>query len=401
MTLLARARGIVAAPDEGKRVVRRVMPARRVSATRLAWLDWLRVLAVIAILGAHAGQVFMPWADWFITNDTRSRAVGLAVFVVGPWLLPLLMLLAGFAGQHSLRRRTNGEFLWDRTRRVLIPFIAGMLVLVPPQVYIERRFHGDFDGSLLSFYQSFFTDGLYPEGNFALRHMWFLAHLFVYSAVALPLFRYWSRAAARERLDRVATRLGERTGWIWLALPLIAERHITWAVLTRLGWRLEDWTSQTALLLAFVYGFALAASPPLMRLIDARWRDALRVALVFTAALLALAWNGFIPARLPPSSTVAALAFWTAYTFGAWAWTVAVLGFGRRHLTVDTRFLAYARRDAYAWYLLHQTVIVALAAWVVTWPTGLMPKFGGLVISSAAVTAAGAALLNRLKTRRS
>jgi peptidoglycan/LPS O-acetylase OafA/YrhL len=376
-------------------------PARRAPTPRLAWLDWLRVLAVIGILVAHVGQVFMPWADWFITNDTRSRTVGLAVFLVGPWLLPLLMLLAGFAGQYSLRRRTSGEFLWDRTRRVLIPFVVGMLVLVPPQVYIERRFHGDYDGSLLSFYPRFFTDGLYPEGDFALRQMWFLAHLFVYSAVALPLFRYWDSAAARDTLDRFANGLGERTGWMWLALPLIAERHVTWYVVSHMGWTLEDWTGQTALMLVFIYGFALAASPRLMQIIDAQWPDALRVALVFTAVLLAFAWNGYIPARLPPSSTVAALAFWTAYTFGAWAWTVAVLGIGRRHLTAETRFLVYARRDAYSWYLLHQTVIVALAAWVVTWPAGLALKLAGLVISSAALTAAGAATLNRLTRPRS
>jgi hypothetical protein len=134
----------------------------------------------------------------------------------------------------------------------------------------------------------------------------------------------------------------------------------------------------------------------LAELVDRQWPGALRVALGFAVVLVVLAWNGFIPARLPPESTTAALAFWSVYTFGAWACAVTAIGLGRRYLRVDDRALAFARRSGYAWYLLHQTAILVVAVWVVTWSANVPVKFAGLALIAGAATVVSASALNRL-----
>jgi len=78
---------------------------------------------------------------------------------------------------------------------LLVPLCIGIVLLVPPQVYAERRLRGQFQGSFLAFFPHFF-EGVYPHGNFSWHHLWFLGHLFLYSLLALPLFRYWQHPAA-------------------------------------------------------------------------------------------------------------------------------------------------------------------------------------------------------------
>ena len=361
---------------------------------RVAWIDWLRLLALAGVFVVHVSQVFNPWDAWHVTNAERSRVVGEAAVLFAPWVMPLLMLLAGVGAWHSLAHRTNAQYVRERAVRLLVPLVVGVLVLVPPQVWAERRWRGQFDGSLLAFYPHAFSGGLYPSGNLSWHHLWFLAHLFAYAVVTLPLFRYWRGARGREQMRRIARLCGGRAGLLWLALPLLVERHLAWVLQGR---EARDWSGQSMLLVTYVYGFVLAGEPALGRDVDAQWRRALVYAALSTLVLTTLCWFGIVPARLPPQSAPGALAFWTAYAVGAWAWVVALLGAGRRYLHAETRVLARARRDGYAWYLLHQTVIVVVAARVVTWHAGIPLKLATIAVVSLAATLGGAALLAHLR----
>ena len=151
----------------------------------------------------------------------------------------------------------------------------------------------------------------------------------------------------------------------------------------------------------YAYGFVLAAEPVFGRNVDRQWRRFLALGVMGISALIALAWVGAIPSRLPPASEWWALAFWTVYAVGAWSLVVAVLGLGRRYLNSDTTALERGRHAGLAWYLVHQPVIVALAAWVVTWSLGIWTKALALLLLSLAVTVAVIALLQWGKSLRS
>jgi hypothetical protein len=85
-----------------------------------------------------------------------------------------------------------------------------------------------------------------------------------------------------------------------------------------------------------------------------------------------------------------------------WCWLAALIGWGSRKLAPaegaappsDGRanrlagWLRYASEAALPVYVLHQTVIVALAYYVVRWPVGVWPKWLAISLGSLAITLA-------------
>lgn len=375
-------------------------PVEFESASRVAYVDWLRVLALLGVFVIHVCSPFNPWDHWHIRSPERSRFLGAVVVFMAPWIMPLFMMLAGTSAWYSLRRRANAAYVRDRVTRILIPLIIGVLVLVPPQVYAERRLHGQFAGTFLKFYPRFFEGGIYPVGNFSWHHLWFLGYLFAYSLLALPLFRFWQGERGRRQLEWLARISSGPVGLLWLAVPILVERYFFWFVFGRRNLLLADWSGRSILFVLYAYGFVLAAEPGFGLNVDRQWRRFLALGVVGIAGLITLAWIGAIPSRFPSTSEWWALAFWTVYAVGAWSWVVAVLGMGRHYLNSETQALERGRRGGLLWYLVHQPVIVLLAAWVVTWRTGVEAKALALFLLSLAGTVVLIALVHSVSHLR-
>ena len=362
---------------------------------RLRYVDAVRVWAVAIVFVVHVAEVFNPWDEWHITNAERSRVAGEIALIAAPWVMPIIMLLAGVSAWYSLQRRGNGEYVRERVARVLLPLIVGTLTLVPPQVYLERRLRGQFHGSFIEFYPHFFQ-GIYPDGNFSWHHLWFLAHLFLYSLIALPLFRHWRRNDGGRTMAWAARVSGAPGGILWLAIPLILERNLLWGLFPERHMLASDWSNHALLFVAYVYGFVLAGTPWLGRAIDAQWPRALMTALIGTVALSIGTWLGVVPTRIPPPYSLEYLAFWTLYAIGAWAWMVAILGVARRWLDRDGAVVRYGRRTGYTVYIVHQPIIVAVAYVVVQTSASVASKFTTIFVISAVATFFSAELLTRL-----
>ena len=347
-------------------------------------LDWLRVLGICAVLVIHLGEVFNPWDEWHVSNPVRSRLAGEVVVFFAPWIMPMMFLVAGWSSCYALERRPNRRFVRERFVRLGIPLVLGVLLLVPPQVYLERRLREQFTGSLVAFYPHFF-DGIYPQGNFSWHHLWFLGHLLVYSLVALPLFRYWRSERGRLQLRRIATWCAGPFGLLWLAAPLVLERHVLWWLLPARAALTVDWANHAILFVAFVYGYMLAAEPAFLTDLDQQWKSAARFAIAMSAALWAMAWRGLLPNGIPEPYSTGYLAFWSIYGVGAWAWVVFVIGVARRVRWRDPPLFVWARDRSYAWYLVHQPVVVAAAVAVI--PTSL--PLGAKVAAFSAISIVG------------
>jgi acyltransferase-like protein len=383
--------GAVTPPAAARDVDRQTGPPD----ARIRYVDAVRVWAIALVFVVHVAEVFNPWDEWHITNRERSRAVGEIALIAAPWVMPIIMLLAGVSAWYSLHRRDNRAYVRDRVVRVLLPLIVGTLTLVPPQVYLERRLRGQFNGSFLAFYPHFF-DGIYPQGNFSWHHLWFLAHLFLYSLLALPLFRYWLREGGGRTMRWAAQVSGHQGGLLWLAVPLIIERNLLWGLFPERHMLASDWSNHALLFVAYVYGFVLAGTPWLGRAIDAQWPRALATAALGTICLSIGTWTDVIPTRIPPPYSVAYLAFWMLYSIVAWAWMVAVLGVARRWLNGDSAVVRYGRRTGYTVYIVHQPIIVAVAFLVVQTHASVAMKFTEIFVISGVATFLSAEVVSRL-----
>ena len=167
---------------------------------RSYYVDWLRVLAVLLLFPFHAGQIYNE-APFYVKDNIPIPIIIFLCDFIYQWHMPLFMFLAGIGSYYALRFRSGKHYLFERFRRLLIPLIFGTLVLIPSVAYIrmfgnpDRVWHEGFsqnavpgfNKSFFAFYPDFFN-GIYPNGNFEWGHLWFLAYLFTFSVVGLPIF---------------------------------------------------------------------------------------------------------------------------------------------------------------------------------------------------------------------
>lgn len=101
-----------------------------------------------------------------------------------------------------------------------------MLFIVPPQVYVERLYFGQFTGSYLQFWPAEAFIGSYPEGNISWHHLWFLPYLLIYSVVLSPLFLYIRRHPDNNLSTLLRRCLQKPLGWYVFAALVLSKSSV-------------------------------------------------------------------------------------------------------------------------------------------------------------------------------
>ncbi|WP_324667936.1 acyltransferase family protein [Geochorda subterranea] len=344
-------------------------------ATRRYDLDWLRSMAVLLLIPFHAARIFDVWEPFYVKDAQSSAGLSYLVALMGPWQMPLLFFIAGSAAWFSLGRRDPSRYLAERFRRLLIPFLFGNLVIVPPQGYLARMREPGYAASYLEFVGGYFRDfrdltGYF--GSFTPGHLWFILFLFVISCSVLPLALAWRGEAGRRWLGRLASWVGRPGAILLLAVPLAAMK-----LLPEAGGK-----NPFFYWLLFVYGYVLMSEAAWQRAVDRHRRIALAVGAVTSAGLLVI-W-GSRPGWA--SSVVGDLLVGLMETVNGWAWVIALVGLAHAHLDVAHPVLRYASEAAYPFYILHQTVLVAVGWFVVRWPVGVALKWALICVVGGGLT---------------
>ncbi len=321
-------------------------------------LDWLRVLAFAAVFFYHCGRFFNS-SGWHIKNAETSLVADILTGIFDLWGMPLLFAISGASIFFALRPGGAGRFLRERVTRLLVPLVFGILVLAPPQIYLERLTHGEFQGNFFQFLPRFF------DGDFAWTgvHLWYLEYLFLFTLVLTPLF-IWLKQPSGQRVLAGLSRFTARPAAIYLwAIPLALIVILT----DPFGLRGEGLPESLLRLVVYplplVYGFLIFADEGIQQTIIRQRRLALILALAFTPlppiVTLALTEWGWKPG-LVGFVLVMALAMLLA-----WWYILAVLGYGMRYLTASRARLAYANEAVLPFYILHQPVILLIGYFVI------------------------------------
>jgi len=333
-------------------------------------LDWLRVLAVLLLVPFHTGMIFVEW-DFHIKNPETSTGLTILNAFIDNWHMPLLFLLAGAATWLALGKRTAGRYVWERLQRLIVPFLFGMLVIVPPQTYCERLQKSGFKGSLLDFYGQLFN-GIYPQGNLTWNHLWFLLYLFLISLILLPLIGRWKSGRNHSFFTALAEWLSPGCRIVLLFIPLAVIQMSLKVAFPGPQNLVSDWARLLFMMVVFLYGVLFCGSPDLMRsLVRNRWPAlATGLAIFFFFVLLHLA--GY---RFEFSYNLPNLLQLGVKSLATLCWLIAILGFARQHLNFSNPFLSYANEAVLPFYILHQTVIIVLGYPIVNTVLPLMTKY--------------------------
>jgi glucan biosynthesis protein C len=341
-------------------------------------IDWMRILAVLLLIPFHTARIFDIFEPFFVKNAELSVWLSyLVIFFLSKWQMQLLFLLAGASTWYALRRRSGGQYIGERLKRLLVPFIFGTLVIVPPQMYFALLHRSNAPASYLAYYPHFFELNLdvpdYFGIGFTWAHLWFILNLFVISLIALPLFLSLKTRGGQRITAGVGAFLERGPAIFLLALPLPFVSFLLPEV---------DGKPFFIYLLVFIYGFVLMTHAGYQRALDRNKCLALVLALVCTAIIGAVDLSGVQFADDSPGDVL--LLF--VASVNLWFWLMAILGLGHRYLNADSRVLRYARDASYPFYILHQTVIVAIGFYVVGWAAGVLPKYLLIAVCSLVVS---------------
>jgi hypothetical protein len=354
-------------------------------------LDWLRIAAFGLLIFYHIGMFFVPW-DWHVKTARPIAWIELPMLALNPWRLTLLFVVSGIASRVLLGKVARpGGFARQRTARLLIPLLAGMILFVAPQPWVELQEKAGYEAGFWTFWtEDYFEFGastglILPTYN----HLWFVAYLWLYTLLlsglaALPA--RW-RTALQQGFERVFA------GWRVFVVPalfLLAARVALYPAYPPTNALVGDWYNHAVYAGAFFLGAGLARAERLWRPIVAAWP---------AAALAALAGYGVRAGILvqegEPGSALAALAR-AGFAVQAWGAILALLGFAQRHLHRDGPVRRYLTDAIFPYYIVHQTIIVLCGFWLKPLGLGAGGEFVVLVLATLAGCAATYEIARRI-----
>lgn len=330
---------------------------------RQTYLDWLRILSIAGVLFFHSAMPYTAYDWWHIKNKETSHLVMEVIFFMHLFRMPLLFFISGTVSYYMMQRRSSWSFIGLRVRRLLIPLLVGMFVIVPPQIYMERLNNG-FHGTVWDFYKTTFNFIPYPKGNFSWHHLWFIAYLFLYDILLAPLFT-WLISPKSEKFKAKLTALANGK-WIYIiTLPSIAWYALLSNQHPETGDLVHDWCYFVYWLFFLLAGFICIIQPKLMESLERNRRFALTIAFVSLIFVDFLRWNKFDPMYNDSHNNLLIIASTALRPVIAWGWLLALVGYGKRYLNRPHKSLNYLNQAVYPFYIIHQTVIVCISYYIV------------------------------------
>lgn len=362
---------------------------------RRADFDWLRLIAIVVLVFFHSALPFTSFG-WYIKDAARSPVFDGAVMYLHEFRLQLLYLVSGAALALAGGNLPPARLALDRVKRLLIPLVFGMLVVIPPHAYFEYRSRGAGAHGFVEFLPVYFTSGIEPAGYIGFKHLWFLAHLLAVSLVMAPVLAWLRRRSADGSLSRWSGRVRPWHLLVLLPAPLVvnevALRGVSWD-----GSVIRDPAGLIQCGLFLLLGAWAALSPALSdSMARARW-----AALALGVPAFVLAAGSYMHFR--DQGLARPEAHWAVGALRAVntsLWVVFWAGTARRYLSVAPAWLRGANRFVYPGYILHQTLIVMVAFYIVGWSAPIAVKYAAIVAIAGLATVAAVLIVDRVPVLR-
>ena len=182
---------------------------------RLHYLDNLRALAMLSGIFLHAGLAYDASVQkfWLATDPSSSIVVHVLIWFVHLFRMALFFLISGYFAKLLVVRKGTKGFLWNRTVRILFPFLLFypfLLIAIVSVISFAISYVENAQGIIGLIQEAIRTKqtGEQPPPN--AMHLWFLYYLMIFSLLA-PLI---SRIKLRPLDWIVAHR------WLLVLMPL-------------------------------------------------------------------------------------------------------------------------------------------------------------------------------------
>jgi len=316
---------------------------------RLYYIDWLRVLVVLALIPFHASLTYLRYGVVYIKEPVSGLA-SLPFLIIevplGDFFMTLLFFVSGVASYHSFNKRGTGLYIGERAQKLALPFGLGYILLCPVTAYIQALYEG-FQGGFISFLPRFFWYDTYHYLGYG--HLWFLLYLFVFSIICVPLFKWWQ--AEGGHLERIGAFFSKGNRLLLpIAFIVLLEVYLRPRFHPDAFIIAGDWANVSVYLSLFIFGYVYAADSR----IQEKVKEYFKLSAVFGIMGLAALYYVNIHSQM----------FWSdaSYLGVLWVWAKGVyecagiiflLNFRRLCLNRKSRALTYLNRASFTIYIFH------------------------------------------------
>lgn len=159
---------------------------------RKHYLDNIRIIIILLLFPYHTFMIWNNFGTKFYIWVGNNSILSSLIVLVSSWIMPVLFVIAGMSARYSLEKRNIKEFTKERVKKILIPFISGLILFIPFQTLYARKFFFDYNGGIIDNLKYFFThfsDLNGYDGMFTFGHLWFLLYLFIIALITLLVIK--------------------------------------------------------------------------------------------------------------------------------------------------------------------------------------------------------------------
>lgn len=378
-----------------------MLKVQKESLDRIVFFDNIRYLMVLLVVVLHSACGYSNHTSWWTVNDTNSIFFDYLLGVLDVFLMPTLFFIAGFFALPSLQQKGKWLFIKSKLRRLAIPWLLGIVLLIPIIDYIHY-YSRDYPTSLMSLWLRFVRNiegGLSFHTGFISSPTQFHQHIFWFISLLLLFFVVFAilhDAKKRWRSNQFPS-----------SVPKAPTMKSILFVLCLVG-------ILTALLTFFIYGI-FHENPnkdPWIMIASLIQFQASRIVLYiscFSVGIYARQKKWFLNGKAPGH-----FIFWTALSTGlmycqikilvflmgnssvglAFGWVLmrsllvftillALISFGIKHWNSPSQFSRRLAVNSYNIYLLHILFVIVVQLLLLKWfDISIFIKFGIVTLSA-------------------
>ena len=328
---------------------------------RKHWIDNLRWVTVLLVLLYHV--------IYFYNNKGVFGGVGgfgdgpqyqdVLMYVLYPWFMPLLFLLAGISARYSLERHSAREWFKSRTRKLLVPATIGLFVFQWMTGYFNTLVARQTELASLTQPALYFLWVISGTGP-----LWFIQDLWLFSLLLL-LIRKITNSAKPCKSNSIQSDISASRKCSIFNSPF----SIIWIVLLGILFWLGEQTlirnprpeSADGLynlykplfyLIPFLMGYFIFSRNEVQETVKKFWIPLMASAVASGIALIVTTWgeNNTTPEYL--GSPLNCL-------YG-WLMCLAMMGWFKAKFDCTGKFAGYMTKSSFGLYIVHYLVIASL-----------------------------------------
>lgn len=303
---------------------------------RKNYIDNLRWMAILLLIPYHAAMAWNVWQEPNYLFFNGNKIISSIIVFLSPYFMPILFLLAGISTKFALEKRSVKQYISDRAKKLLVPFLFGTLFLMPIMTYIADKFNFGYKENFFQHYGVFFTkftDLTGADGGFSVGQFWFILYLFVISLIAIGVITLQKKVIPECKKDTP----------LWLVcvlgvpLPLLSE------LLSIGGKSLVEYTY------IFLIGYYIFSNDNIISQIK-KYKS-----IFLIIGLTASALNVYLFIWSDIQYHILNI---IAKYISEWFMIIALLGIGKGCLNFKSKLSAYISQRSFAFYILHFVWVV-------------------------------------------